>query len=447
MKKLIALLIFMTTSSGLLFSQSDTVVLLQDKAEKIKTGWTFGALPAIAFDTDIGFKYGGVVNFYNYGDGTNYPKYRHSIYLEWSRTTKGSGINQFTYDSEYLIPGIRVSAEASLLTEKALDFYGFNGYEAWYNPAFEDDDNPEYISRMYYRLDRRLTRIKAEFQGKITSNEFRWFAGAAHYNNLIGSVDIDNLNQDLDEDKLLPDTMLLYDKYLDWGLIPEEQANGGVTNLVKLGLVYDTRDNEPNPMTGIWTDLQFLLAPSFMGNGDLSYSRLALTHRQYFTILPKRLSLAYRLSYQAKISGEMPFYMLSYVYNMPPSLTRDGLGGAKTLRGILRNRVVGEDFVYGNFELRWKFLRTVIFNQNIYIALSSFVDGGMITGKYKLPEITSPDAIYYLGMGDNEMLHTSYGAGLHFAMNENFIIAIDYGLAGNPGDGQSGLYMGLNFLY
>ena len=98
--------------------------------EKIKKGWTFGALPAIAYESDIGFQYGGVVNFYNYGDGSTYPKYMHSIYLEWSRTTKGSGINQFTYDSEYLIPGIRVTAEASLLTEKALDFYGFNGYES-----------------------------------------------------------------------------------------------------------------------------------------------------------------------------------------------------------------------------------------------------------------------------------------------------------------------------
>ena len=113
--------------------------------EKIKTGWTFGAVPAIAYDSDVGFKYGAVVNFFYFGDGSTYPKYLHSLYFEWSRTTKGSGINQFTYDSEYLIPGIRVSAEASLLTEQALDFYGFNGYEAYYNHNYEITDNPAYI--------------------------------------------------------------------------------------------------------------------------------------------------------------------------------------------------------------------------------------------------------------------------------------------------------------
>jgi len=81
--------------------------------ETIKTGWNVGALPVVAFDTDIGFKYGALVNLFHYGDGSQYPKYRHSLFFEWSRTTKGSGINQFTYDSEYLIPGIRVSAEVS----------------------------------------------------------------------------------------------------------------------------------------------------------------------------------------------------------------------------------------------------------------------------------------------------------------------------------------------
>ena len=99
------------------------------------------------------------------------------MYFEWSRTTKGSGINQFTYDSEYLIPGIRVSAEASFLTEQSLDFYGFNGYESYYNPDCEDEQEVIYISRMYYNLERKLTRLKADFQGKITGPKFRWFAG------------------------------------------------------------------------------------------------------------------------------------------------------------------------------------------------------------------------------------------------------------------------------
>jgi hemolysin activation/secretion protein len=183
-----------------------------------------------------------------------------------------------------------------------------------------------------------------------------------------------------------------------------------------------------------------------MGNGDLAYTRIAITHRQYFTLVPQVLSFAYRLSYQAKVSGTMPYYMLPFVYNTAPSLTRDGLGGAKTIRGVVRNRIAGDDFVYGNLELRWKFLRTHIGKQNIYLALSSFLDGGMVTRPYKFPK-TSPEAIAYLAEGKKESLHLGAGGGLHIVMNQNFVIAVDYGRALNKGDGISGLYIGLNFLY
>ncbi len=415
--------------------------------EKIKKGWTFGAVPALAFDSDIGYKYGGVVNLYNFGDGSTYPKYRHSIYLEWSRTTKGSGINQFCYDSKYLVPNIRVTAEASLLTEKALDFYGFNGYNSLYNSAFEETDGPEYITRMFYRLDRKLTRLKAEFQGKLVGDKFRWFAGFAWYGNDIGTVDINNLNKGKKEADMLPDTITLFDNYIDWGIIPEKQQQGGSTGLVKLGLIYDTRDNEPNPMSGIWTEMQFIAAPGFLGDNDMSYTKIAITHRQYFTLFPNKLSFAYRLGYQGKIGGEMPFYMLPFVFNTAPSLARDGLGGAKTLRGVLRNRIVGEDFIYGTLEFRWKFITTVVLNQNFYIALNAFTDFGMITGKYKFDRSGIPSSGLALFPDDKEKLHHSYGAGLNFVLNENFVVSVNYGLAFDERDGDHGFYIGFNFMF
>ena len=190
-------------------NQSDTTKATK-KADKVKKGWNFGGLPVLAYDSDIGFKYGALINVFNYGDGSRYPKYDHSLYFEWSRTTKGSGINQFTYDSERLIPGIRVSAEASLLTEQSLDFYGFNGYESYYNAAYEDDKNPEYISRMFYNQERRLTRVKADFQGKITGPKFRWFAGIEYNHAKMATVDIAKLNKGKDTEDQLPDTALAF---------------------------------------------------------------------------------------------------------------------------------------------------------------------------------------------------------------------------------------------
>ncbi|MDR2039993.1 MAG: outer membrane protein assembly factor [Bacteroidales bacterium] len=416
-----------------------------DTTKHIKTGLTFGALPSIAFDTDIGFKYGILTNFYLFGDGSTYPKYLHSFYLEWYQTTKGSGLWQFIYDSDYLIPKIRLTAEVSYFTEKAIDFYGFNGYRAYYNPDLEDKDHSDYISRMFYRHERKMLRIRSDFQGNIVGRRLRWMAGFEFNKFDVGSVDIDKLNKGKKDDDRLPDVPLLYDRFVDWGVIPDNQKRGDDHYLLKFGLVYDTRDNEPNPMKGIWSEVMLLTAPSWMGN-PAGFTKLALTHRQYFTLIDEVLNLAIRLSYQPKIGGTIPFYMLPYVYNT--NITRDGLGGAKTLRGILRNRVVGQDIFYGNVELRWKFLRTILWNQNIYLALSAFTDFGQVTRDYKFTfDPAHTEARDWFAEGDSEKLHLSYGGGISGALNHNFVAHINYGIAADRRDGKSGLYIGLNYLF
>jgi len=443
MKKNLFVLLVLFLQLSLLNVQAQT-----DSAE-VKKGFTFGVLPAIAYDSDVGFRYGALTNLYWFGDGSQYPKYRHSLYAEWSKTTKGSGQTILRYDSEYLIPKVRMQLETSLFTEKALDFYGFNGAKSIFNADFSDQESGDnYISRAYYRYDRKQIMLKSDFWGEIIGKELRWYAGFQFNKIDIATVDVANINGDLatdDPDYLDPSQKLLYDKYVDWGLIKADQKEGGITTQLKLGFVYDTRDEEPNPTKGMWTEALVVLSPSFLGN-DFAYSNLVLTHRQYIPIVENRLSAALRLSYQAKIGGETPFYMLPFYYST--FSTRDGLGGAKTIRGILRNRVVGESVGLGNAELRWKFFRGKFLGQNLYLALSSFLDAGMVLKEYELDLTGVPaDELAANFSTESERLHMAAGAGFHFVMNRNFIIAIDYGRALNEQDGASGLYIGLNFLY
>lgn len=447
MKLWIPLLCFCVAGPVADAQEADT---LDNKIEKTKDGWSVGGVPAVAYDSDIGFKIGAVVNFYDYGDGTIYPEYRHSLFFEYSITTKGSGINQFLYDSEYLIPGVRISAEASYLTERALDFYGFNGYEAYYNSDFENDELHDsiYISRQYYRQERKLLRLRSDFQGRLASDKLRWLAGISYYNIQSDTIDINRLNKGKDEeDKLPPVGGGLYGQYVDWGIIPDDQIHGGSATMFKAGIVYDTRDNEPNPMKGIWTDLIFHYAPAFLGSEDQGFLKIGLTHRQYFTLIPDRFSFVYRIGYQDKIAGKMPYYMLPFILNGGNSLDRDGLGGNKTIRGILRNRVVGEDYLFGNFEFRYKFIRTIIFNQNIYVAVNTFLDFGMVTEPYEFDISGVPPEYMFLFPDDPEAPHFSYGAGLHAALNQNFVVSLNFGLAADDRDGNSGLYIGLNWLF
>ena len=435
---IIILLIFLQSLSlGLIAQETDTT------AVKTKKGWGFGAFPVLGYDADVGFQYGAVANLYHYGDGTIYPNYKHSIYIEFSRSTRGSGTNQLTYDSGVLFEGFRITSDFAYLTEQTLDFFGFNGYEAEYNAGFTERDNADYITEVYYKQKRQLFRLTADFQYNIKKTKLWLVAGFGLYYANIATVDIDKLNKKRDDSEKLPDVNTLYDNYYDWGIITPEQKNGGNTNILKLGVVYDSRDNEANPMRGLWSEIFIQYAPSFLAN-DYSFSQLVLTHRQYFTLIKEKMNFAYRVGYQLKLSGDIPFYMLPFVYysNRP---TRDGLGGSRTLRGIMRNRIVGDGFAYANFEVRWKFYRTILFKQDLYIALSPFADMGMITQKYKYPTENIPNDINIIA-GD-ESLHSTFGLGLDFAINENFILCFNYGFATDNRDGNSGFYVIVNYLF
>lgn len=437
MKKIWSVLLFFFALSG---------IIAQD--EVVKTGWNFGALPTITFDTDLGFQYGALVNLYQYGDGSRYPNYDHSLYFEVSRFTKGSGINRFYYDSDQLLKGLQTSLDISYLSDQAYDFYGFNGFDAVVKPDWIDDESDDYITRMFYKYDRKMFRFKVDLQGKFSGEKLRWAAGVNLLNFGIGSIDLEKLNKEKEGDEILPDVDGLYEKYQTWGIISSEEADGGFVPELKAGLVYDTRDNRPNPMKGIWTEAVLMGAPEFLG-AESGFAKLSLTHRQYFTLIPNDLSLAYRLAYQTTIAGHAPFYYQTQVIvSELKGAVSEGLGGAKSLRGIRRNRIVGDGFFYGNVEARWKFARFQFINNNFYLGLNGFMDFGQVTKQIEFNTqngfVPQPDNYFDKGA---EKMHFSYGPGLRIVMNQNFVIAVDYGMAADERDGDSGLYIGLNYLF
>ncbi|MGF7139367.1 Omp85 family outer membrane protein [Roseimarinus sediminis] len=422
-----------------------------ESAEQVKTGWNFGALPTITFDTDLGFQYGALVNLYNYGDGSRYPNYNQSLYFEVSRFTKGSGINRFSYDSDRLIPGIQTTFDLSYLTDQAYDFYGFNGYEAVVNTSWfksDVDDNSEYISRTFYKYNRKMFRAKLDVQGKLLGNKIRWVTGFNLQNFVISSVDIDELNEGKESD-LLPPQNGLYEKYQEWGLISDDEADGGFIPTLKAGVVFDTRNVKTNPMKGVWTEAVVEGTSKIIGS-EASFAKFALIHRQYFTIIPDDLAFAYRLAYQTTIGDkQVPFYYQPQVMtSILLEALSEGLGGAKSIRGLYRNRVVGDGFMYGNLEMRWKAVRFRFINNNFYIGLNAFTDFGRVTKKIDIDKQIAQieNSANYFAPG-TEKFHIGYGAGLRIVMNQNFVIAADYGRAVDPQDGKSGIYIGLNYLF
>jgi outer membrane protein assembly factor BamA len=435
------------------------------KTEKVKTGWNFGGLPVVSFDSDLGFQYGALLNLFNYGDGSMYPDFKHNLYLEWSRFTKGSGINRIFFDSKQLIPGMRFTTDLSYLTDRMYDFFGYNGYESVYNAYWTDSEDDNYLSRAFYKYDRKLFRFTIDLQGKLPVKNLGWAAGVGLHNYQIGAVDIDKLNEGKTED-LLPSIPSLYDHYQSWGIISNDEANGSFVTYLKAGVVYDSRDNEPNPNKGIWTEAVFTYAPSFLGIGsEYQHMKFSLTHRQYFTLFPERLTFAYRLGYQGTVFGKCPFYLQQNLTTLIlRGSTSEGLGGGKSLRGVIRNRVIGDGVAYGNMELRWKFVKFQFIGQNFYLSLNTYIDGGLVVTPIDIEsKINAVNWSTYdwqttgetgvdidktdIFGGEKEEFHLSYGAGLRIVMNRNFIIAVDHGRPFDARDGKSGTYIGLNFLF
>ena len=431
-----------------LFSQAD------DSTYR-KEGFTFGILPAISYDADLGFQYGGLTNLYWYGDGTNYPDYNHSLYIEYSKYSAGSTLLRFYYDSPIFIKNVRTTADLTWFRDLALDFYGFNGRDAVYNSAWEDDTSEDYQSRVFYRHHREMFRIMTNFKGKIRNDhpQWEWMAGMVYFDFNIGSVDIDRLNKNKDEEDKLPEIDGLYDKYLDWNLIPTQEANGGRHAYLKVGISYDTRDILANPSKGLWTEVFLSSMPAFLSSHNSHFTRINLYHRQYFALNNKRnLIAAYRIGWQHKLSGIIPFYLLPHMASsILTSATSQGLGGSKTLRGINRNRIVGNGNLLTNVELRWKMWQTKLFKQNFYLGTNYFVDMGLVTQEYKIDKSIAMDELeedYHLYFNDSkDKPHCSYGLGLKAALNENFVLSADYGIAANDQDGSSGLYITLNYLF
>lgn len=207
-----------------------------------------------------------------------------------------------------------------------------------------------------------------------------------------------------------------------------------------------------------WLIEQGIADPKTTSSLNKGFLRLSIIHRQYFTLIREKLSFVYRIGYQGNLGTYVPFYAqpLMITTQLRGSYS-EGLGGQRSLRGIMRNRIVGDGFAYGNTEFRYKFYRANWFKQNIYFALNFFLDAGQVVkpmdireklkaARLNNPELTDDEWLDYFSK-DSERIHFGTGLGLKAVMNENFILSGDYGKALNPQDGRSGLYIGLNYLF
>lgn len=421
----------------------------------IKRGWTFGALPSVAYNSDLGFQYGALAEIYNYGDGSTFPQYKHMMYVEGAYTTKRSGLFRFFYDSKYLIRNTRFTFDLTYIPDQMNDFYGFNGYQSVFNPGWAQNGSADYVSRAFYKQKTNFFRATADFQGAIVGNLY-WNAGIGVFNYVTSSVDLDNLNRNKADDKKLPNVPTLFDLYNAWGLIDPAESEGGTHPFVRAGFTFDTRNKPNNPSKGIWADVFATYYAAFGTQKDYNNVTLSASFRHYVPLWKDRLILAYRVGYQGLLAGETPYYMKNYMGTLYTKRANyQMLGGCNSLRGIIRNRVTGDGYAYANVELRMKLFSFNIARQAFYVGVNPLIDLGYITdpvdlnvSEAQLKQMVERTQYRYEDFFTSEDgLHVGAGAGLKIAMNENFILSVDYAKALNKQDGNSGLYIQIGYMF
>ena len=466
MKKYTLSLLFLLIFSAALFAQKETPATEETKKKEIvKKGFNLGPLPVVAFDADKGFQAGALLNIFDFGDGSEYPNTRQKLYLEASFFTKGSQLFVINYDNKFLIPGVRWSSTATLANDKAMDFYGFNGYMSYYD--HEKITVGNYTPK--YRVNRLTFLFKTDFTGNIWNNKLFWEAGY-HLNYIKHgykneqALNLEKINKNKAEEKMYPaDEPTIFDLYRQWGIISEDEAWGGLNSALRFGLLFDTRDKEGAPSRGIWAEAHISLAPKFLGTTHPHY-RYSATFRHYIPIVKNDvLTFAYRLNYEGTFGNNAPYYTLPFITVMGPNYDRDGMGGYRTVRGLMRNRVQGLDMATYNVELRWRFVKFALWKQNIAFGLSAFSDGTMVTRNYDMTfrgkEEYREAYNKYMALSGNKSSdrpHITVGAGLRFIMNQNFIVAFEYGLPVSKfskdqqikkQDGNGAFYINTGFLF
>jgi outer membrane protein assembly factor BamA len=430
--------------------------IYNEKGEIIKKGWNFGPLPVVGYDADLGFQYGVCCDIFNYGDGSRYPKYNYKFNVEASRYTKGSGVFRFYSDMPYVVKDTKLFFDVTYFYAKKYEFFGFNGFETGiFDPNTDYLPDTVSIKSGYHFINRNQFRFVGSMQRPFFGvPNLNWTAGLAYYNTKVSTLDTIKMPDYAGQSSL-------YENYVESGIIKEDEATGGNTTQIRLGLLYDSRDHNSDPTRGIYAEATLVGAPDFIDRKGYSNLSFTFLWRHYVPLYKDKLTFAYRLGAQNRIAGKTPWYMINNLNTMFfQKMYTEGLGGAVTMRGVNRNGVIGEGFAFANVELRWRIVGFKFINQNWQVALNPFFDAGMVTQKFReddminaqkdyeasLLEGQRAEKIYY--SGEKESVHMAAGCGLKLIMNRNLIVSVDVGKALDKRDGEKlKTFVGFNYVF
>lgn len=276
----------------------------------------FAFLPALAYNSDLGFIGGGIGSLYHYRND-RWPFYSFTN-ISAIFSTRGIASFDITYDKpQFLNSNVRLTTRAYISRFLENTYFGIANYQ-------------------------KVTDTPANLPNYYTFQSFSWGYNATFRLPTIKN----NTNKRLD---IL--AILNFDYETPWGngsdrFISVEQPigiTGGRTFQLGTGFIGENRDSEFNPTKGIYSEASIEIGNKMWGStfNNIIF-KYDLRHYLSFHLL-KDVVFANRFS-ATHTSGDVPYWKLSYA------------GDNETLRGYSAKRFLDDNAVIFNNELRtWLF--------------------------------------------------------------------------------------------
>ncbi len=436
------------------FEINSTKRLTEYDLKRKKTGGFFTGLPLLNSDPNNGIGYGVRVFYFQNKDQKDpffeYTPYRYRVFGQYFRTTLNAQNHWASFDAPYIFD-TKWRIRADFLYERNPNFLFFGVGENSLKPLSiherNDETRPllqnatfnEYQEAGLYKRpgdagqapfvsDRKYNRYEMENPNANFSSERSFFGGTVRL--VAGTRLSRQIVRAFDGQSTVARDPLFGDRFLPDGLntvpfgttlLTEEAKagritglNGGYVNTIRVGAVYDTRDFEPDPNSGVFLEATHERAMKAIGS-QYDFNRNFASGRFFYSPAPgtfKKLVIAGRASV-VQTNGDAPFYEYRNMWGTEGNQV--GLGGRTTLRGFKQDRFLGPVMGFGNLELRWKFGSVATKTSTFDFQLVPFVDFGRVWD--------SADRMNTKGF------KYSYGLGFRIPWNQSTIIYFDYAIS------------------
>ncbi len=193
-------------------------------------------------------------------------------------------------------------------------------------------------------------------------------------------------------------------------------AKDGRVGIASVGIIYDSRNEEASASDGVYLSAAIQGGAPWLGS-SFSFYGVALSVQGYLAPFGTPLLV---LAARLKLDG---------LWGRVPISELPSIGGAISVRGLARSRYQGNVALIDNIELRSRIVRLEPWSHLLDFWLAAFVDGGR-TWDGRVVD------------GPLSTVHGSYGGGVRFAWEEDFVVRFDVGIGQ-----QLGLYIGLGQMF